>query len=138
LGIAPLFATADTVWVDGEIEKINWKDPYVKKEELIDYELGFGYTSGIWILKTNFYLMSFENEIVAYGGANEDGSPIRGNADKTIHRGVEVSGFVQLPVNFDFSGNFSTAKTILRHLKGMMGIGSLLITLEIRLPASQP
>lgn len=108
LGVAPLFATADTVFAsNGDIERINWSDPYVKEEKLIDYELGFGYASGMWKVKLNGYLMKFEDEIVAYGGANDDGSPIRGNADETIHRGVELSSSVQLPAGFDISGNVS-------------------------------
>lgn len=108
LGVAPLFATADTVFTsNGNVERINWSNPYVKEEKLVDYEFGWGYVSGLWKLKANLYWMNFNDEIVAYGGANDDGSPIRGNADETIHRGVELSGFVQLPANLDLSGNFS-------------------------------
>ena len=51
--------------------------------------------------------MNFTDEIVPYGGADDEGSPIRGNADKTVHRGVEFSVKMQLPANLEFSGNFS-------------------------------
>ncbi|MEA2095669.1 MAG: TonB-dependent receptor [Candidatus Cloacimonadota bacterium] len=108
LSVSPLFAVADTVLTDdGNIEKINWSDPYVKNEKLLDYEIGIGYTEGIWDLKANLYWMNFTDEIVAYGGADDEGSPIRGNADKTVHRGVELSAKVQLPAYLELSGNFS-------------------------------
>ncbi len=108
LGVAPLFAVADTVFTDdGNVEKINWSDPYVKEEKLLDYEMGIGYTVGIWDLKANVYWMNFTDEIVAYGGVDDEGSPIRGNADKTVHRGVELSAKVQLPAYLELSGNFS-------------------------------
>jgi iron complex outermembrane receptor protein len=34
--------------------------------------------------------MDFRDEIVPYGGVNDDGSSIRGNAGKTLHRGLEL------------------------------------------------
>ncbi|NQT65778.1 MAG: TonB-dependent receptor [FCB group bacterium] len=108
LGVTPLFAVADTVFADdGNVEKVNWSDPYVKEEKLVDYEFGYGFDDGQVSLKTNFYWMNFTDEIVAYGGANDDGDPIRGNADKTVHRGVELSAKVQLPAYLELSGNFS-------------------------------
>ncbi len=108
LGVVPLFAVADTVFSDdGNVEKVNWSDPYVKEEKLLDYEMGIGYANGICDLKANLYWMNFTDEIVAYGGADDEGSPIRGNADKTVHRGVELSVKVQLPAYLEVSGNFS-------------------------------
>lgn len=108
LGVAPLFAVADTVFADdGNVEKVNWSDPYVKEEKLLDYEMGIGYTGGIWDLKANLYWMNFTDEIVDYGGADDEGNPIRGNADKTVHRGLELSAKVQLPAYLELLGNFS-------------------------------
>ena len=108
LGVAPLFATADTVFSDyGNVEKINWSDPYVKEEKLLDYEFGYEFNNGQFSLKTNFYWMNFTDEIVAYGGADDEGNPIKGNAEKTVHRGVELSAKVQLPAYLELSGNFS-------------------------------
>ncbi len=108
LGVTPLFATADTVFTDtGSVERVNWSDPYVKEEKLVDYEFGIGYVGGIWNLQANLFWMNFNDEIVPYGGADDEGNPIRGNADKTVHRGVELSAKMQLPANLEFSGNFS-------------------------------
>ncbi|MBL7149812.1 MAG: TonB-dependent receptor [Candidatus Cloacimonetes bacterium] len=118
LGVAPLFATADTVFTDtGAVERINWSEPYVKEEKLVDYEFGIGYVGGIWNLQTNLFWMNFADEIVPYGSADDEGSPIRGNADKTVHRGVELSAKMQLPANLEFSGNFSYSDNYFQKFK---------------------
>ena len=108
LGIAPLFATVDTLYnSDGTIKGIDWSDPFVKPEKLINYEFGFGYIDELWNLQTTLFLMNFQDEIIAYGGVNDDGNPIRGNADETVHRGIEVSSKVKLPKNLYLAGNIS-------------------------------
>jgi len=107
LGVSPLFAHADTIYVDGEIDHIKWSDPYVKDEKLTDLECGFGYDFGNWQVKTNLFWMNFHDEIVDYGGVNDDGDPIRGNADETVHRGVEFTAKTELPYNFSWDGSFS-------------------------------
>ena len=108
LGVAPLFAESESITnTAGDTLRIKWHEPYVKPERLMNYELGFGYVSGVWNLQTNFFLMNFQNEIIPYGGADDDGNPIRGNADETIHRGVELSVKTELPYNLFFDGNLS-------------------------------
>lgn len=107
LGANPLFACADTVYVNDQIDHIKWSDPYIKPEKLLNYEIGFGYDAGNWKVKTNFFWMDFQNEIVGYGGVDDDGNPIRGNAEKTIHRGVEFEAEKVLPKNFFWRGNVS-------------------------------
>ena len=107
LGVAPLFAEADTIVVGDQIDHIEWSDPYVRDEKLIDYEIGFGYDTGSWKVKTNLFWMDFQDEIVGYGGVNDEGSPIRGNADETIHRGVELEIETELLADLKWSGSFS-------------------------------
>ena len=107
LGVAPLFAQSDTIFVDSQIDHIEWSGPFVKEEKLIDYELGFGYDAGNWKIKTNLFWMDFQNEIVGYGGVDEDGNPIRGNADETVHRGIELEAETELLSNLKWSGSFS-------------------------------
>ncbi len=108
LGVPPLFAKADTVFADDDsVIRINWSEPYVKEEKLIDYELGLAYNSGLWNIKANLFWMNFEDEIIPYGGVDDEGSPIRGNADETVHRGIELSLKTQLPYNLLFAGSLS-------------------------------
>jgi len=107
LGVAPLFAEADTVFANGQIDHIEWSDPYVQEEKLVNYELGFGYDVGNWKVKANFFWMDFQDEIIGYGGVDDDGSPIRGNADETVHRGVELEAEAEIFSDLRWSGSFS-------------------------------
>jgi len=51
--------------------------------------------------------MDFHDEIVSFGQVNDDGFPIRGNADRTVHRGAELSGRFRLPGHFQLDVNYS-------------------------------
>jgi len=116
LGITPLFAEADTIYnSNGDISYVAWKKPQVKEEELVNYELGVNYLTGSSELRLNLFWMDFSNEIVAYGGVDDDGYPIRGNADKTVHRGIEFSARKELPLYLSLSGNVSYNDNYFKH-----------------------
>jgi iron complex outermembrane receptor protein len=88
----PLFAARrDVPDGQGGVSHVEWTDPLVKPERVVDRELGLGWRGrGLeWTL--GGYWMDFTDEIVAYGGVSDDGSGIRGNAGKTRHRGLELS-----------------------------------------------
>lgn len=101
LGAAPLFKKVK-VKSDGSKQ---WSDPYTKPESVVDYELGLYYQNGGIKGSLNFYYMDFSNEIVSEGGLNNDGQPIKTNADKTIHRGVEATLNYALNSNIGLSAN---------------------------------
>ncbi len=107
LGVHPLFARADTVRRNGQIEKIRWRDPLVKPERLLDLELGGSARLGRSEWKANLFLMNFHNEIVPFGQFDEEGNPIRGNAGRTVHRGIEISSRIPLSARLEFRGNLS-------------------------------
>ncbi|NOY77846.1 MAG: TonB-dependent receptor, partial [Calditrichaeota bacterium] len=67
LGVHPLFARSDTIRrSDGSVDYIDWRNPLTKPEDLLDFELGGGYTSRNLQVKLNAYWMNFRNEIVPY------------------------------------------------------------------------
>ncbi|RMG60929.1 MAG: TonB-dependent receptor [Calditrichaeota bacterium] len=107
LGVPPLFARADTIRRNGQVEKIRWHDPLVKPERLLDLELGGSARLGRSEWKANLFWMNFHNEIVPFGQFDEEGNPIRGNAERTVHRGVELSSRIPLPARLEFRGNLS-------------------------------
>jgi iron complex outermembrane receptor protein len=91
LGVQPLFRTSrDVLKADGTVDYVEWFDPYVKEERVDDLELGFSWQNPHLSFTVGGYLMDFQNEIVALGGVNDDGSSIRGNAGKTEHKGLEL------------------------------------------------
>jgi len=92
LGVQPLFSRSEPVDEngDGSVDYVRWYDPQVLEEKVLNWEGGFSWRTRAVSLTINGYWMDFENEIVPYGGVDEDGLAIRGNADKTLHRGIEM------------------------------------------------
>ncbi|NOX37467.1 MAG: TonB-dependent receptor [Calditrichaeota bacterium] len=107
LGVAPLFRRSTPIKRNGQIVKIKWEDPVVKPEKLYDLELGTGYITQSLQAKMNLFFMFFRNEIVPFSQVDKDGFPIRGNADATLHQGIELSFKSLLPFRMEFSGNFA-------------------------------
>ena len=89
--VDPLFAMSDTVWSNGEAVKVEWSEPMIKPESMIDWEIGVRHNTENLKGAVNFYLMELRNEII-YGGGVYDGYPLMGNADNTRHIGVEIEG----------------------------------------------
>lgn len=91
LGVQPLFADSRRVLnPDGSTAYLEWSNPYVHEERVVDYEVGFSWRRPQVVLNAGGYWMDFTNEIVSFGGVNDDGSSIRGNAGRTQHRGLEL------------------------------------------------
>ena len=90
--------------------RYNFDKPLVKPETLTGFELGFGYQSLRFKGSANLYLMNFRNEIIKKGGVDRFGQPITGNADRTLHEGIEVSGQLQILPQLTFSGNCSFSR----------------------------
>ena len=105
-GVQPQFGTeivnGDTV--------LNYDEPLVHPETLYDYEFGFGYRSGKTAFQANLYLMDFRNEIVKNGQLDRYGQPVTGNADRTRHYGLELSGDYRLMPNLRLTGNFTFSR----------------------------
>jgi len=90
----------------------NYVGKELKPEKLFDFELGtdMTYKSQDFILKgeINLYRMQINDELVPYAGQLDDMNvPISGNADKTIHQGLELSFESILNSELSISGNFS-------------------------------
>jgi iron complex outermembrane receptor protein len=107
LGVAPLFNHAEHIVKGGQLVRLFWTDPQVREERMMDYEAGVNYTGPRMALKLNLFFMDFHDEIVPYGQVDDDGFPVRGNADKTVHRGLELSGKFQINSNFELDTNLS-------------------------------
>ena len=66
--------------------------PLVHPETLYDIELGAGFTAERINLGASLYWMNFRDEIVSQGRLDRFGRPITGNADRTLHQGIELTG----------------------------------------------
>jgi len=91
LGARPLFDTSRPVTApDGTVAYLAWSGPRVKPERVVDREVGAAWRGRALSFTLNGYWMDFRDEIVAYGGVDDDGAGIRGNAERTLHRGIEA------------------------------------------------
>ncbi len=96
LGATPLFAEPEHVVDIYGVRYVRWSDPLVKEERVLNYELGAAWRGERLSFAVNGYRMDFENEIVPYGARDEDGHAIKGNAERTLHQGVELGLTAQL------------------------------------------
>jgi iron complex outermembrane receptor protein len=110
-------------WV-GEVPQFEQKSggaydfsrPLVKPEQLLNVELGAAYTDHGNRLGLHLYWMDFRNEIVSSGQLDLFGQPITGNANRTRHAGIELTGAALLVDGFSLQGNATlSSNTIVRH-----------------------
>jgi iron complex outermembrane receptor protein len=114
LGVDPLFSKADTVRSGGVVQYVNWEDPLIEPETVMNYELGVNYFGKSFTVKANFYYMDFRNEIVPLGTIGKDGYPVKGNAESTVHTGIELSAAAR-PLDFlDISASLAYSKNYFR------------------------
>jgi iron complex outermembrane receptor protein len=89
----------------------DFSKPYVKPERMLDFELGYGYSTDEFVGSINLYLMSFKDEIVKDGGVDRFGEPTTGNMNKTRHIGAEFSLRYAVNKCFDLVGNATFSKS---------------------------
>ncbi|MDQ7065149.1 MAG: TonB-dependent receptor [candidate division KSB1 bacterium] len=92
----------------------DFSKPLVKPEQLTDLELGFGWRTAAFHGTVNLFYMDFRDEIIKKGGLDRFGQPRTGNAERTLHQGIEVSAGLKLLPQLDLSGNFMVSKNELK------------------------
>lgn len=105
LGVTPMFARADTL-SDGSLQ---WSDPLIEPERMLDLELGAEWRSASAWLKANVYWMQMRNEIVNAGGVDEE-SPVKGNAPRSHHAGLEIDGRFRAAAALEVGGNLALSR----------------------------
>ncbi len=105
LGVSPMFADSRTL-ADGSRE---WSNPLVDPESMIDLELGASWSGSRARLSANLYWMELRDEIVNYGGVDEE-SPIKGNAPRSHHAGIELEGLWKLLDSASLGGNLALSQ----------------------------
>lgn len=93
--------------LDSTATSIHYGDPTVNAERVYDFELGANYRSRAASLGINLFWMDYRHEIVPDGGLSDDGFPTYGNADRSVHRGLELSGIYDLNRKLRFEGNYA-------------------------------
>jgi iron complex outermembrane receptor protein len=83
----------------------DFSNPLVKPEALVDVELGGGYVSDRFHATVNLFTMSFNDEIIKQGQLDRFGIPVTGNAEQTMHQGIELTAVARLFEGFEVQGN---------------------------------
>ncbi|MDZ7265828.1 MAG: TonB-dependent receptor [candidate division KSB1 bacterium] len=88
--------------------------PLVKPERLTDLELGLGFHRGEAHAAANFFYMDFRDEIIKSGRLDRFGQPVTGNAERTLHAGLELAASLPLTSHWQCSGNLMLSSNELR------------------------
>jgi iron complex outermembrane receptor protein len=84
---------------------IDYDDPLIRPESLLDFELGTTVDRRRLRLSANLYWMEFWDEIIPSGAIDQLGKPQTGNADRTRHVGLEIEASARLLSGWDISAN---------------------------------
>ncbi len=89
-------------------------DPTIKPERVFDFELGGHLRGEKYRIGANLFWMEFRHEIIPEGGLDQNGNPIVGNADRSVHSGIELNGSYLFGRNLNVSANASFNHNILK------------------------
>jgi iron complex outermembrane receptor protein len=88
----------------------DYSNPLVRPEALVNVELGGGYKDDRLHATMNLFYMSFKDEIIKNGQLDRFGIPVTGNAEKTLHQGIEVSANALVFGGVEVSANATLSK----------------------------
>jgi len=100
--------------------------PLAKPEQLLDAELGITRSSQESRFSADLYWMEFTNELIENGKIDIFGQPVTGNARRTRHVGIELSGSMPLG-SFNLSGNLTLSRNRLVRFSEYNDEGGLVI-----------
>ena len=83
----------------------NYKYPFPQEEMVIDYELGYNYSSSGFQAGVNLYYMDYDNQLVQTGELSEIGEPLTTNIKDSYRTGVELTSAWNLLSVLTLEGN---------------------------------
>jgi iron complex outermembrane recepter protein len=88
--------------------------PLVKPEKLLNVEAGLGHVAERTRVYFNGFLMRFADEIIKNGDIDKFGQPVTGNADRTLHLGMELSASYSPFAYFELNMNAMLSRSRLQ------------------------
>lgn len=88
----------------------DYDKPLARPEKLNDFELGAMYSVPKFRGTANFFWMDFQDEIVKNGQLDLYGQPVTGNAERTVHRGIELTAALRPNRYLTLQGNLSYSR----------------------------
>lgn len=114
------YDAAESTWSTPQFEQsangtFNFDAPLAKPEKLNNLELGLGYNTSRLSANINTFWMDFRDEIVKSGQLDLFGQPVTGNADKTLHSGIELSAAVRPLPTLTIQGNTTLSRNTFKN-----------------------
>ncbi len=81
-----------------------------KSETLRNVEAGWRLRKNKIVLNANYYLMSYQNQLVLTGKLSDTGASIRTNADESYRTGIELDGALRLGSKFSWNANLTLSQ----------------------------
>lgn len=81
-----------------------------KSEMLRNIEAGWRLKKNNVVLNTNYYLMSYQNQLVLTGELSDTGASIRTNVDESYRTGIELDGAIRINSKFSWNANLTLSQ----------------------------
>jgi iron complex outermembrane recepter protein len=81
-----------------------------KHENLKNLEAGYKIMGKTYMLKANYYLMDYRDQLVLTGQVNDVGASIRTNVDKSYRMGIELEGALKISERFSWNANVTLSR----------------------------
>ncbi len=94
--------------------ELDYSKPLVKPERMYNVETGINYSHSRIRWSANAYLMYFADEIVPSGGLDQFGVARTGNADETLHVGIETEVKARVVAGLDINANLNISRNRFR------------------------
>jgi iron complex outermembrane receptor protein len=85
-----------------------------KHENLKNLEAGYKIMGKNYMLKANYYLMDYRDQLVLTGQVNDVGASIRTNVDKSYRMGIELEGALKISERFSWNANVTLSRNKIR------------------------
>lgn len=81
-----------------------------KHETLQNVEAGYHYRASKCIIGINYFLMSYQNQLILTGAINDVGAYARTNVDKSYRTGIELEAGYRILKSLSISGNLTLSQ----------------------------
>ena len=107
IGTVPNLEVRNIIVGDNNDSTYVFGDPTIDPERVYNFELGTNFTGDNYRAGINLFWMEFRNEIVLEGGIDDSGRPNVGNAERSVHAGIEMDGTLRMLEKLNLSANAS-------------------------------
>ena len=100
----------------------NYKYPFPKAERLLDYELGYGFTTSTVRLGAGLYYMDYTDQFVQTGELSEIGEALTTNIKDSYRMGVELTAAWDVCPLLTLEGNAALSQSKLKDFTEMASV----------------